>query len=77
MGLDIIKQHIDHIVSVSDINTVAMGSDFDGALVPHCVKDCTKFPELFEYLLENGYSDQDIKKIAHENLLRVLKANWN
>jgi membrane dipeptidase len=76
LGFDVIKNHIDQIVSVSDINTVAMGSDFDGALVPDCVSDCTKFPKLFEYLSENGYSDQDIKKIAHENWLRVLKENW-
>ncbi len=76
LGFDIIKQHIDHIVLVSDINTVAMGSDFDGAIMPDCVSDCTKYPKLFDYLLENGYSNQDIKKIAHENFLRVLNANW-
>lgn len=76
LGFDIIKRHIDHIVSISDINTVAMGSDFDGAIMPDCVKDCIKYPDLFAYLFENGYSNQDIKKIAHENWLRVLKANW-
>ena len=76
LGFDIIKRHIDHIVSVSDIDTVAMGSDFDGAIMPDCVKDFTKYPDLFAYLLENGYSNQDIKKIAHENWLRVLKKSW-
>jgi membrane dipeptidase len=76
LGFDVLKQHIDHIVSVSDVNTVAMGSDFDGAIMPDCIKDCTKYPKLFEYLIDNGYSNQDIQKIAHENFLRVLNENW-
>ncbi|MHA1111043.1 MAG: dipeptidase [Promethearchaeota archaeon] len=76
LGFEVVKQHIDHIVSVADINTVSMGSDFDGAIVPKCLKDCAQFPKLFEYLLENGYSEQDIKKISHENWIRVLKTTW-
>jgi len=76
LGLDIIKNHIDHIVDLSDINTVAIGSDFDGTTVPNCVRDCTRFPALWDYLLENGYSKQNLKKIAHENLIRVFKRTW-
>jgi membrane dipeptidase len=76
LGFDIIKRHIDHIVSIADIDTVSMGSDFDGAKVPDCLRDCTHYPDLFEYLLNNGYSVQDIKKISHENWMRVLKTNW-
>jgi membrane dipeptidase len=76
LGLDVIQKHIDHIVNIADINTVAVGSDFDGATVPTCVRDCTKFPALWDYLLENGYSNQDLKKVTHENLLRVFKRTW-
>jgi membrane dipeptidase len=76
LGLNIIKKHIDHIVKLADINTIAIGSDFDGTLVPNCVRDCTKFPDLWEYLLEHGYSNQDLKKLTHENLLRIFKNTW-
>jgi membrane dipeptidase len=76
LGLDIIKKHIDHIVNLSDINTVALGSDYDGTSVPNIVRDCTKLPDLWNYLLENGYSEQDINKISHQNLLRVFKNTW-
>jgi membrane dipeptidase len=76
LGLDIIKKHIDHIVNLSDINTVALGSDYDGTSVPNCVRDCTKLHNLWNYLLENGYSEQDINKISHANLLRVFKDTW-
>nr|MDO8110481.1 dipeptidase [Candidatus Sigynarchaeota archaeon] len=72
----VLKRHIDNIASIAGIATVAIGSDFDGTKIPDCLKDCTKFPDLFQYLLNNGYSRQDVNKIAHENLLRVFKATW-
>ncbi len=76
MGFEAIKRHVDHITERSDINTVSIGSDFDGTDVPNCVKNSSKFPELWEYLLNNGYSEQDLIKISHDNLLRVFKATW-
>ena len=77
MYFDTIKNHIDHIINITDINTIAIGSDFDGTTTPNCLKDCSKFPDLWNYLLENGYSKQDIDKISHENLLRLFKETWN
>ncbi|MHA1490541.1 MAG: membrane dipeptidase [Promethearchaeota archaeon] len=73
LGLDAIKKHRDHVIDLTDINTVANGSDFDGTSVTKCVRNCTKYPNLWNYLLENGYSSQDFEKISHENLLRVFK----
>ena len=72
MNFDTVKKHIDHIINITDINTVAIGSDFDGATMPNCLKDCSKFPDLWNYLLDNGYSKQDINKISHENLLQLF-----
>ena len=76
LGLDVVKKHVDHMVDLADINTVALGSDFDGTTVPNSLRDCTKLPVLWEYLLKNGYSEQDINKITHENLLRVFRETW-
>ncbi|MHA1618938.1 MAG: dipeptidase [Promethearchaeota archaeon] len=76
LPLDIFRQHIDHIVETTDINTVAIGSDYDGTDIPTCMKDSTYFPKLWDYLLENGYSKHDLHKISHENLLRVFSATW-
>lgn len=77
MGFEVIKTHFDHIINLSDINTVAIGSDFDGTDVPNCVKDPTTFPALWEFLLNNGYSEKDIEKISHDNFLRIFKDTWN
>ncbi len=76
MGFDAIKTQIDHIAKIADINTVAIGSDFDGANTPNCLKDCSKYPDLWNYLFEEGYSVQDIEKISHKNLMRVFKDTW-
>lgn len=76
LGFDVIKDQMDYIINLTDINTVAIGSDYDGTSVPNSLKDCSTFPALWEYLLEHGYSEQDINKISHENLLRVFKKTW-
>ncbi|MBN2155757.1 MAG: membrane dipeptidase [Candidatus Lokiarchaeota archaeon] len=76
LTLNDIKTHIDHIVNVTDINTVAIGTDYDGAKVPNCMKDASYFPKLWQFLLENGYSKGDLAKISHNNLLRVFNDTW-
>ncbi len=76
LTLDIYKKHIDHIVEVTDINTVAIGTDFDGTRIPDCMKDVTYLPKLWQYLLDNGYSKHDLEKITHKNILRVFKDTW-
>jgi membrane dipeptidase len=43
-------------------------------MVPVGFEDVSKYPELVRGLLDLGYSDQDIRKIMGENLLRVMSA---
>ncbi len=76
LTLEIFKKHIDHIVEVTDINTVAIGTDFDGTTIPDCIKDVTYLPKLWQYLLNGGYSKKDLEKITYKNLLRVFKDTW-
>lgn len=75
-GFEIIKKHIDHIVEIAGIESVAIGSDFDGVKLIKKIKDCSKIQELFIYLAENGYSRQDLEKISQKNVLRVFKETW-
>jgi membrane dipeptidase len=71
---DIIR-HIKHIVKVGGIDTVALGSDFDGIPTPNGMSDCTKTNDLYDALVAEGFSEEDIDKIFYKNFLRVLKAN--
>ena len=54
---------------------VGIGSDFDGIdNTPEGLEDVSKFPDLFAELIRRGWSDADLKKLAGQNLLRVLRA---
>ncbi|MGB6200760.1 MAG: dipeptidase [Candidatus Acidiferrales bacterium] len=67
-----IVEHIDHAVQVSGSDHVGIGSDFDGARMPHGMEDASKLPRITEALMRRGYSDGDIRKILGENAMRVL-----
>jgi membrane dipeptidase len=68
-----VLDHIDHVVALTSIENVGIGSDFDGVgdMLPTGLKDVSGYPNLIEGLLERGYSESDIRKILGENLLRV------
>jgi membrane dipeptidase len=67
--------HIDHIRKVAGIDSVGIGSDFEGFdNPPRGLDDVTCYPALLAELLKRGYSEDDIKKVAGLNLLRVLRA---
>jgi len=68
-----VLDHIDHVVALTSIDNVGIGSDYDGVgdTLPTGLKDVSSYPNLIEGLLERGYSEADIRKILGENLLRV------
>jgi membrane dipeptidase len=66
--------HIDHARQVAGIDSVGLGTDFDGiTCTPEGLDDVSKFPALTRALLEKGYSANDIKKIYGGNILRVMR----
>lgn len=70
-----VADHVDHIRRICGIDCVGLGSDFDGiSSVPVGLEDVSKFPDLLAELLRRGWSDEDIKKVAGLNVLRVLRA---
>jgi membrane dipeptidase len=67
-----IIDHIDHAVKIAGIDHVGLGSDFDGAVMPIGMQDVTHLPQITGALLQEGYSESDIRKILGENTLRVM-----
>lgn len=65
--------HIDHVVQLVGVDHVGLGSDFDGVgdSLPTGLKDVSMYPNLIYELLGRGYSEEDIRKICGENLMRV------
>lgn len=69
-----VADHIDHVRHVAGIDHVGIGSDFDGGEpLPAGLEDVSRFPALLGELLRRGYSDDDVRKVAGANVLRVLR----
>ncbi|MFB0945914.1 MAG: membrane dipeptidase [Spirosomataceae bacterium] len=73
--IEIVADHIDHVVKLAGIDHVGFGSDFDGVgdSLPTGLKDVADYPNLIYTLLVRGYSESDIEKVCSGNLFRV----WN
>ncbi|XP_014207943.1 dipeptidase 1-like [Copidosoma floridanum] len=66
--------HINHIRNVAGIDHVGIGAGFDGInFTPVGLEDVSKYPHLLASLLEDPkWSEDDLKKLAGLNLLRVF-----
>jgi membrane dipeptidase len=74
-GIDAVCDHIVHIVNVAGEDVPALGSDFDGFIVPPVgLEDISRMPHLTAALSRRGLGETALKKILGENALRVLGA---
>jgi membrane dipeptidase len=74
--IETMVRHIDYLVEHVGIDRVGLGSDFDGATIPREIGDAAGLPKLMDALRARGYDDAALRKLAHENWLRVLRKTW-
>jgi membrane dipeptidase len=69
-----VANHIEHVRRVAGIDHVGIGSDFDGTdnQLPVGLEDVSTFPVLLAELSRRGWSEEDLRKLAGENVLRVM-----
>ena len=68
-----VADHIEHVRRVAGIDHVGLGSDFDGIPVtPVGLEGVDKYPDLLAELMRRGWTDEEVAKLAGENILRVL-----
>ncbi|HEY7412271.1 MAG TPA: dipeptidase [Vicinamibacteria bacterium] len=68
-----VADHIEHIRKVAGVDHIGIGGDYDGnTRWPAGLEDVSKYPNLFAELVRRGWTDAEIKKVAGENVLRVL-----
>lgn len=73
-SLSDVADHIEHVRRVAGADHVGIGGDFDGIESgPHGLEDVSTYPALFAELSRRGWSDEDLMKLAGENLLRVMR----
>ncbi len=75
--LDDVADHIEHIAKVAGIDHVGIGADFYGTEVEYelvqGLEDVSRYPALFAELVRRGWSDDSLRKLARDNLLRVFR----
>ncbi|HEX7331910.1 MAG TPA: dipeptidase [Pyrinomonadaceae bacterium] len=69
--VDAIVKAIRYAVTITSVDNVCLGSDFDGAITAPF--DTSGLVLLTEALLRNGFTEDEVKKIMGENAIRLLE----
>jgi membrane dipeptidase len=69
-----IARHIDYVATRIGPEQVALGSDFDGCELPAGIRGVQDLPLVLDDL---GWGEEELRLVASENLLRVLRQAQN
>ncbi len=85
-SVECLADHVDHIRALVGIDHIACGFDFcdyltsdtldsftSSDVVTEGLESAADIPALFAVLGARGYSDADLEKIAHGNMMRVVR----
>jgi membrane dipeptidase len=81
VSISTVLDHLDHICQIAgNANHIGIGSDLDGAFGTEqspwdleTIADLTTIPDLLQ---KRGYSEEDVKKVMHNNWLTFLRGAW-
>lgn len=69
-----ILDHLEHVFRVIGDEFAAIGTDYDGLIVPpHDLVDVTHHPLLVQDMLDRGWSEDRIRGVLGKNYLRVAR----
>jgi membrane dipeptidase len=74
--MSVIVEHACYVAERIGVRHVALGSDFDGAVIPDELGDVAGVPKLIEALADAGFDSQELEALAWDNWRRVLDAWW-
>jgi membrane dipeptidase len=73
LGCDskLVVDHLEHIVKTVGEDVPALGSDWDGMIVPpRDMATCLELPRLVQHMLDRGWKGERVQKILGGNFLR-------
>ena len=73
---DIMIRHLTHLIEKLGEDGVALGSDFDGAMIPRAIGDVAGLQNLVGAMREAGFGRDLIKKICYANWENLLARTW-
>lgn len=81
-NLETVFKHMDHICQLAgNANHIGIGSDLDGAFgteqTPYDLNTIADLQKLVFIFRSHGYTEEDLKKIFHQNWINFLMENWH
>jgi membrane dipeptidase len=74
--LTVLLRHLDYLITKLGEKGVALGSDYDGALIPATIGDAAGTQALVVAMRQAGYGDALVDRICHRNWLDLLRRVW-
>ena len=74
-SLDDIYRHTMHFFELGGKKNLALGSDFDGSLLPECLNTPAKAASIYEYLISRGVSQEDADGVMYKNAQEFFRKN--
>ena len=74
--VELIIQHIEHLLEHLGEDGVGFGSDFDGAMIPAELGNAAGLQILVPAMRQRGFAKPLIEKLCFRNWLRVLDRTW-
>ncbi|KAI0471050.1 dipeptidyl aminopeptidase [Xylariaceae sp. FL0804] len=74
--VETVVDHIMHVVEVAGWDHVGIGGDFDGTVtLATGIESVADYPKLVEAVMRRGATDDQVRKLVGENILRVWREN--
>jgi membrane dipeptidase len=80
-SMSAVVEHVDHICQLlGNTDHVALGTDLDGGygrdLAPTDLDTIADLQKFVGILRSRGYREEDVRKIAHGNLIQFFRQAW-
>jgi membrane dipeptidase len=74
--VDLVIDHLEHMMKVAGEDHVGFGSDFDGAMIPKELGNAAGLPALVGVMRQRGFGEPLIEKLCWRNWLSTLERTW-
>jgi membrane dipeptidase len=74
--IELVIDHIEHMLKHAGEDGVGLGSDFDGAKIPVGIGNAAGLQNLVQLMRARDYGEALIEKLCFRNWLRVLGQTW-
>jgi membrane dipeptidase len=74
-GLDDLYRHVEHFFELGAEKNLALGSDFDGAILPECLNSPANAAGLYQYFISRGLTQDQAEGIMYKNAQAFFQKN--